>query len=93
MNHCRAKIEPMIRAAFNDGLLSPEDDARIERIPERYGGIQLNPKTNGQLEFARTHYLAWTAPLEPVQTPLLLKSGEWCAQMELSADRLSVQNV
>ena len=77
--HCKSKIEPAVIAALEDGLLSPEEDARVQRLRDRYGGIQLDEKTNGQLIAARSQYVAWTTPLEPVQTPLLLKSGEWCA--------------
>lgn len=77
--HCRSKIEPVVQAALEDGLLSPEEDARIHRIRERYGGIQLDEKTNQQISAARAQYVAWSEPLEPVEVPLLLKKGEWCA--------------
>lgn len=77
--HCKAKIEPAVQAALADDLLSPEEDARIERLRERYGGIQLDEQTGQQLQAARDQYLAWSSPLEPVNVPLMLKKGEWCA--------------
>jgi hypothetical protein len=79
IEHIRGKIEPIIFAALEDGLISPEEDARIERVRERYGNIRLEGSIVGQLEAARAQFLAWSSPLEPVQTPLLLKTGEWCA--------------
>lgn len=77
--HCKSKIEPAIQAALADDLLDPEEDARIQRLRDRYGGIQLDDRTAGQLEAARLQYAAWLSPLEPVNVPLMLKKGEWCA--------------
>lgn len=79
IQHCRAKVEPVIQAAMADDLISPEEDARIERLRLRYGGIQLDEKTNRELQAARDQYKAWTEPLTPVEVPLMLKRGEWCA--------------
>jgi len=79
LQHFRQKIEPVIFAALEDGLLSPDEEARIERIRERYGNIRLEGAIVGQLEAARAQFRAWSLPLEPVQVPLMLKNGEWCA--------------
>jgi hypothetical protein len=85
LQHIRGKIEPVIFAALEDGIISPEEDARIERVRERYGNIQLEGAIIGQLEAARAQYLAWSTPLEPVQVPLMLKKSEWCAHAVKSA--------
>lgn len=74
----KGKIEPVLKEALDDGLLSPEEDARIERLLERYGIGSLDGASQALLENARSQYIAWTEPLGPVQTPLLLKKGEWC---------------
>lgn len=77
--HCKSKIEPAIQAALDDGLISPDEDARIERLRERYGGIQLDDATSRQLAAAKEQFVAWNTPLEPVHVPLMLKKDEWCA--------------
>jgi len=77
--HVRTQLRPVVEAALEDGLLTPEEERRIERVRERYGGIQLDGDTTDMLAAARAQYAAWNEPLSPVQTPLLLKAGEWCA--------------
>jgi hypothetical protein len=77
--HCKSKVEPAIQAALADGLISPEEDARIERLRERYGGIQLDDETKRQLAAGKEQFAAWSAPLLPVNVPLMLKKDEWCA--------------
>lgn len=76
--HCRAKIQPVIDAALDDGLLSPEEEQRISSALARYGDPTLGPITQGKLDAARLQFAAWNAPLDPVMSPLLLKRGEWC---------------
>lgn len=76
--HYFAKIKPLIDAALDDGLLSPEEDARIASALARYGNPKLGPVTQGKLDAARTQYAAWNEPLNPVDAPLLLRRNEWC---------------
>lgn len=78
-DHCRTKLEPVVNAVLEDGLLSPDEDERISAVTARYGGIQLGSETQKTLEAARQLYQSLVDPLAPVETPLLLKKGEWCA--------------
>ena len=77
-HHFVSKIKPLIDAALEDGLLSPEEDQRISSALIRYGNPPLGPETQRKLNAARLQFSAWTAPLEPVDAPLLLRRGEWC---------------
>lgn len=74
----RSKLEPIIQSALEDNLLTPEEDDRISRVRERYGNIKINEESEQALASARRQYDAWTRPLEAVETPLLLKRGEFC---------------
>lgn len=76
--HCKEKIQPQIHAALEDGLLTPDEEARITTLRQRYGNISLDSDTQAKLDAARTQYEAWSTPLAPVSSDLMLKQGEWC---------------
>lgn len=76
--HCSPKISAVVNAVLEDGILTPDEDAAIERVRQRYGGIEIDAKSESVLETARRQHAAWTLPLAPVAVPLLLKKNEWC---------------
>lgn len=76
--HCFAKVKPVIDAVLDDGLLSPDEEAKLSAAMGRYGNPTLGPVTQGKLDAARLQFAAWNTPLDPVEAPLLLKQGEWC---------------
>lgn len=82
--HCKDKIQPAILAALEDSLLSPDEEARINALHERYGNIRLDNDTLARLDAARTQYEAWSTPLSPVPSDLMLKRGEWCTYSTLA---------
>ncbi|TCD02209.1 hypothetical protein EYB45_09480 [Erythrobacteraceae bacterium CFH 75059] len=76
--HCFAKITAVTDAVLDDGLLSPDEEAKLSAAMDRYGNPPLDPVTQGKLDAARLQFAAWNTPLDPVEAPLLLKRGEWC---------------
>jgi hypothetical protein len=77
--HVQQKVSEVVRAALEDGLLSPDEEARIERVKSRYAeSVRLDHETAALLETAKSQFQAWNEPLAPVQVPLLLQKGEWC---------------
>lgn len=89
-SYAARKIEVVVNAALEDGVLDPEEDARIARVVERYGSPQIDPKSRAIMDRARALHHAMTAPFPEVRTPLLLKKGEQCvfgAQAEAMEER------
>jgi hypothetical protein len=78
VEHCTPRLGAAVNAALEDGLLSPEEEQRIDRVRQRYGGIGFGPDTQHLLSAAKAQYAAWAEPLAPINVPLLLKKGEWC---------------
>lgn len=77
--YCLTKIKPVILAALEDGLISPDEEARIEAVRSRYGNVVIDEATLAKLDSAKQQFSAWSTPLTPLDVPLMLKKGEWCA--------------
>jgi hypothetical protein len=72
------KIKAVVKEALADRVLDPEEEKRISLVMQRYGNPQLDPESQEIIERARALYHAMTGPLVPVETPLLLRKGEFC---------------
>lgn len=77
--HMANAVRQVVDEVLSDGLVTPEEESRIESTVRRYGGRILAPALQERVDRAKSQYLAWTMPLAPIEAPLLLKKGEWCA--------------
>jgi len=72
---------------LEDGQVDPSEDRRLDQFQEMIGQSIISPKTDELIEAGRRLYRACSAPLEPVDAPVLLKSGEFCVYV-VSAEAL-----
>lgn len=68
----------LVSEILADGVVDAEEDQRIARFLSMVGSPSLAPDTAKLIEDGRNLYRASTAPLTPVDAPVLLKKGEHC---------------
>lgn len=83
-DHAGSRISQVVQAALDDGVLDPQEDARIADVIARYGEPRIDDESRQLMHRARQQYHAMTAPLEPVETTLLLRRGEYAVYGQLA---------
>ena len=68
----------LLAEVLADNMVDPQEDQRIARFLAVSGISTINPDTAKLIDDGRELYRACSAPLNPVQAPVLLKKGEFC---------------
>jgi hypothetical protein len=77
-SYASRRIEAVVKEMLADGVLDPHEEERIALVLQRYGNPRIDDQSLAIMERARALYHAMTSPLVPVETPLLLRKGEFC---------------